>query len=81
MKQFRAIRALRLNYRWSGVYRWLRAPWCSRCRSHGIVIGPSGRPIFCPACDGKPRPGYKHLCSEPGRVIQEQQAIAEGVFA
>ena len=81
-----AIRALRLNYKWRGVWIWLKGRQrCRHCNATGYVLGPSGdfplATIRCPIClsEAKVR-GYLRILHEPERVAQEQQAIAEGVF-
>jgi len=71
--RLQALLSLHLNYKWRGVYVWLKARHCSRC----------GRaPDFClrTNCPGRARLGYQRILSEPKKVIQEQHAIAEGVF-
>jgi hypothetical protein len=90
-----AMKALRLNYRWSGVRAWLKGRNCFSCGGKGKVvvcslhIAPvletgSGsftqRLATCKRCGGDPVRGYQRIVSEPKHVIQEQHAIAEGVM-
>jgi len=83
-----ALRSLRLNYKWRGVYVWLTgAPSipCSPCKGTGTDYGSNGRPIFCRRCMGEGsnpglKLGWERIRDEPEKVIQEQEAIAEGVM-
>lgn len=93
--RLQTIRALRLNYKWRGVYVWLKGRQkCRRCRGEGRVPlgvrnGLSGltasaasfTAVTCSTCDGETKVrGYQRILKEPKQVAQEQQAIAEGVF-
>jgi hypothetical protein len=91
--RLQALRALRWNYKWSGVWVWLKGrglTTCELCEGAGHVcknfglLSP-GRPeiIDCPKCiDGKQRGprGCQRILSEPQRVVDEQTALAEGVM-
>lgn len=85
----RALRSLRWNYTWRGVYVWLRGMrLCGHCTGAGYVLGPSRRhplnplvTIGCPVCRSEMFVrGYQRILSEPERVLAEQEAIAEGVM-
>lgn len=81
--RLQAIRALRLNYKWRGVWIWLKGrKRCRRCKGEGWVY--SGPPFWvpddCPTCHGELKRGYQRILKEPNQVAQEQQAIAEGVM-
>lgn len=92
--RLKALRSLRWNYRWRGVWAWLKGRQrcrCPLCEGDGQVcknfsIGAPGRPeiVGCPRCDGDgevPGPrGCRRILSEPGPVIAEQTQLAEGVF-
>jgi hypothetical protein len=86
LKRLAAIRALRLNYKWRGVYVWLKGRQkCRRCSGSGRVslFGVTSglmTAVVCPSCNGGQVRGYQRILSEPGKVIREQTAIAEGVM-
>lgn len=84
--RLKAIRSLRWNYRWRGVWVWLKGRAvrrCTLCAGDGeIRLGEAL--VDCFWCDGAGkifgRRGYQRILSEPQRVIDEQTAAAEGVF-
>jgi hypothetical protein len=81
--RLQALRALRLNYKRRGVLVWLIGRRrCRRCKGCGRVWSAAlWAEITCPVCDGSKEPrGYQRILSEPERVTQEQDAIAEGVM-
>lgn len=86
--RLKALRSLRWNYRWSGVWFWLKGRQrCRECNDTGYVLGPSAdgtHPLVtlrCPRCRETRRVrGYQRVLHEPERVIAEQTAMAEGVF-
>lgn len=89
MKQLQALRALRWNYRWVGVWAWLKGRQrCRNCKATGYVLGPSRRhpenplvTIACPVCRSETKArGYQRILSEPETVITEQTGLADGVF-
>jgi hypothetical protein len=66
----RALRSLRLNYRWRGVWVWLRAE-ISAVHAVGAYLDP---------CGARHR-GWWWVVHEPKRVRAYQLALAEGVTA
>lgn len=96
LARLQALRALRWNYTRKGVWVWLKGRSLSRCDVCGgdgqIAMtfgGPSTIPpevVGCSACGESGRAycgprGYQRILSEPERVVAEQTALAEGVFA
>lgn len=93
--RLKALRSLRLNYKWRGVWVWLKGRAvrrCIPCQGDGRIckhpplhIPPCGHELkVCPAClgDGKQfgKRGYQRILFEPKQVLAEQEATAEGVF-
>lgn len=93
--RLQALRAFRWNYKWRGVWVWLKGRNCFICGGNGAVVRwdiklagslriASGRFVqrltACSRCGGKPKRGYHRILTEPQKVIVEQAAMAEGVF-
>lgn len=92
--RLQALRSLRLNYKWRGVYVWLKGHKLSRCvtcqgdgklcKNPPLHTPPRPELKDCPNCQGSGRErgkrGYQRILSEPEKVTQEQHAIAEGVM-
>jgi len=91
--RIQAIRALRWNSSWKGVWVWLKGRQtrrCVGCKGTGTCgmqeagLAGKAQPQPCLWCDGTGKilgkRGYQRILSEPQRVISEQEAIAEGVM-
>lgn len=85
--RFKALRSLRWNYKRRGVWVWLKGRQrCRECNATGYTLGPSRdlplSTIACPICRSECKvTGWKRIAREPEKVIAEQTAMAEGVFA
>lgn len=91
--RLRELRSLRWNYKRRGVWAWLKRHRCFTCGGKGKVVqvviqvprpsdgGIPDRLATCSHCQGHPKRGYQRILSEPEKVIAEQTALAEGVFA
>lgn len=90
--RIKALRSLRWNYKWRGVWVWLKGRTCFTCGGKGKVLqvviqvprrtggGNLDGLVTCSRCHGKPKRGYQRILSEPETVLNEQRAIAEGVM-
>lgn len=93
--RLKALHSLRWNYKRRGVWIWLKGRAvrrCIPCQGDGklckhppLHIPPAGHELkTCPACLGGGKQygkrGYQRILSEPQQVLDEQAAIAEGVF-
>jgi len=89
--RIKALLSLRLNYKWRGVWNWLKgapAQRCEICKGRGSKR--TGWPYpydltECNRCMGEGsnpglKLGWERIWDEPQRVIDEQTAIAEGVM-
>jgi hypothetical protein len=65
MRQIKAIRALRMNYRWRGVYMWLKDRYTY---TDGLGNYSQLR-------------GWQLILWHADDIRAEQEAIAEGVFS
>ena len=90
--RLQALRALRWNYTWMGVWTWLRGAPVIRCQTCGgsgcmMRIGYAWPSCLteCSRCMGEGanpglKLGWERIRDEPERVVAEQTALAEGVM-
>lgn len=82
--RIKALLSLRWNYKRRGVWVWLKGRQvrrCDACGGGGVVKARWARSCRnCMGLGGFHVRGYQRILSEPQRVIDEQTAVAEGVF-
>lgn len=80
--RLQALRSLRWNYRWRGVWVWLKGRHCFSCGGKGRVAGrfvDEPPTTTCSRCHGNPKRGYQRILTEPEQVIAEQERAGAGV--